>query len=559
MQSEGALAPPSLPEYVDWKEGAGFLEAVTLFYAASSTVLGPEGPQRVLRGFVDAGFLDVLRLPPLLGRGFRRDDRGLPVVLLAEPFWRARFGADPRVVGSTLVVDQRPLEVIGVLPAEAGILPDRPGIQLWSLYEEQPWMGRGLHFLRVFGRLAGGVEPPAAEERAAAMARGLRKEGVTDHGVALRSARRELVGDSGPVLLVLSGAVALLLLMVGTNLSHLFLAAAGEREREFAVRTALGASRSRLARQVLTESALLGLLGGAGGLVVSRAFSAHVTRAAGDAALLAPHALGDPRTLAFVVAVSALTSLTFGFLPARRAARPAMAAVLTASASITPGWRSRARRALLVGFEIALSLVLLTGATLMLRSLSNLLAEDPGFEPSGVLVGTVTLPGTRYPDDPVQADFWRRLLTALRSLPGVRGAALASHIPLSGSDTNGGFEIVGRTFAEEDAPHSKKRIVSAGYIEVMGIPLQEGRTFDATDLPDSPGVALVSRSLAERYWPGEDPVGRLIRFGWGPGDVQEIVGVVGDVRHDGLDLPGEGTIYVPDTQFPFETLHVVLQ
>jgi putative ABC transport system permease protein len=447
---------------------------------------------------------------------------------------------------------------VGVLPREARLLFDSEEVKVWRPLPDLPMFERGLHLLDVVGRLTPDVTVEQAGARADAMAAALKESGVTTHGLELRQLRDALLGDTRRAVWMLVGAVALVLLVVAANLAHLLLARAWARSRELAVRGALGAGRSRLLRQLLTESALLGLLGGAGGMLLAVWVTRFVAGAAGGSTVASLASPTHPRVVLFALFSALVIGLLFGCFPAREASgRKPGRALREGGGSVGVRGRTRARHAL-VAAEIALSTVLLSGAGLLARTVVRLLHEDTGFSTRGVLTAVVALRGTRYEEAEERSRFWRALLEQLAALPGVESAGLVSQLPLTG-DTNGGFEIVGKTFAPDDRPRGKKRFAGPGYFEAMGIPVLGGRSFQNSDRLGEPEVAVISASLAEQYWPGEDPIGRRIRFLWMTDQEQEIVGVVGDVRSDGLDQAGTGTIYLAHDQIAPNALGLVVR
>lgn len=563
VQNESGF-PPSWPEYEDWRrEGSSWFGSIAAFASNRYTLQLETGPESNLAGLVAGDFVDVLGVPPLLGRFFesREQETGAHVVMLAEPVWRLRYGADPGVLGRPIVLDGVSHTIVGVMPRSAEILVNRSGIELWlPLHLPEPMRARGLHLLRVMARIRPELSVEQARTRASAMAAALVESGVTRHTVGLEPVRETLVGDSRTVLLGLAGAVAFLLVIVSANLANLFLVHSSARAREFAIRTALGAARVRLVRQLLTETVLLGLLGGAAGLLLSRTAVGLVVVVAERAGALAPTSGVDGRVVVFTASLSLAAALLFGLWPALRVSRQDVAGALKDSDTTRASAhrKQRRHRGVLIGAEVALSVVLLTGAALMIRSVTLLVREDPGFRPDNVIAMTVNLSPARYPDER-QAPFFHQLIERIAALPGVSGVAGVSHVPLDRSDTNGTFTIEGREFAEGEEPHSKKRIATSGYFQTMGIPVLRGREFDDNDRAGGREVAVISEAIARRYWPGEDPIGRKIDVGWGPAGPHEIVGVVGDVKHDGLDVDVVGSIYRPLAQFPRAGLAVVVR
>ena len=557
--------PASWPEFQDWHREGRFFTALAAFASNGYTLRNDSGPEIVFGGLVAGDFTGVLGLPPVLGRAF------LPAaahehtreVMLGEDFWRTRFGADHGVLGRTLDLESRETgsyTIVGVMPREAELLVQRRDLAVWLPLElPEPFRARRFHLLRVMGRLSPELTHDAARVQSEALASGLQASGVTTHGLDLMPVRDTLIGNSRPMLAALAGAVVVLLLIVSANLSNLFLTRLASRAKEFAVRTAIGAGRFRLVRQIVTESAILACAGGALGFVLALWSVDVVGSASNQAAALVPSIGADVRVVLFTVAISLAIVLLVGLVPAVRSGRAGIVASLRegqARAGGPPG--SRSHRRALVGLELALSVVLLAGAGLMVKSLVLLLKEDPGFRIDHTLTFSIGLrPSHR--EDAAQVQFFNALLDKLRALPGVLSASAVSHLPLGGSDTAGGFTIPGQSLPGDQSPHSKKRIAAPGYFEAMGIPLVAGRTFDERDRQGAREVVVISESIARKYWPGQSPIGREIDFSWGPGDPQQIIGVVGDVRHDGLDQAIVGAIYRPLAQFPRPAMTVVVR
>jgi predicted permease len=563
-QGEEDVYSASLPEFEDWERDADFFEAIAAGATNLYTLMQDGVPEQVQAGLIAGDLLGVHGLAPLVGRGFTAEEReaGVRVALLAEGFWRDRFAADPGVIGREIVLNDESYAIIGVMPREAAVLLDDPGVVLWLPLPQLEWMTRGLHFLTVVGRLADGVSVEQAEARRAAIERALIESAVTEHGIALHPVRDVLVGDARTLLLVLLGSVFFVLAIVCANLANLFLAHSMGRTREFAVRIAIGAGRFRLTRQVLTEALVLGVLGGLAGLALARVLAGAVVAASDDAAILAGASSLDGRVLAFALLVSLGCAVLFALWPALRLTHAALGRDLVEAGGARAfggraAWR---RRRLLVAAEVALSAVLLAGAGLLAKSLVLLLRVDPGFRSENVLTFEISLPDTRYDEDARISAFHEQLLERLRALPEVVAAGAANHVPLGGSNTSGSFQIPGRPEeTDAPAPNANKRVVAAGYFEALAIPLRSGRTFRASDRAGAPDVVIISEAVARRYWPGVDPVGQRMRFGWGPGDEQEIVGVVGDVRHAGLDAAVAGEIYRPIGQFAFPGMTFVIR
>lgn len=502
---------------------------------------------------------------PVVGRWFTPEEQraGAPVVLLDEAFWRERFRANPDVVGTQLPLERGAYTIIGVAPTKARLIRGDGGAEklaMWIPEKEDPSRDRGLHFLLVLGRLRPGVTFEQAQAATKLVADRLKATKVTEHGMTIQGARDALIGDTRPILGVLAAAALFVLLIVCANLASLFVSKFLERGREFAVRVALGAGRRRLVRLVLTESLLVGLAGGVVGLVLAHAMIEVTRAAARRAGALAPASSADLRVVAFTLGTALLVGAVFGLLAALRATRVDPAAALKDGERSMTGGRSAAwRRKLLVAVQVAVSFVLVAGAGLLLRSLARMLGEDPGFDPHNLLAVRIQLADQRFEEDAPKRAFLAQLEPRLAALPGVTAVGAATDLPLTGGDTNGSFEIVGREDPSRPDLVSKKRVVGPGYFDALRIPVLAGRAFRDGDRDGAADVVIISDALRRQYWPNEDPVGKRVRFSWGPGDVQEIVGVVGDVRHDGLNMPVQGTLYRPMAQFPQRVLQYVIR
>jgi predicted permease len=555
--------PASLPEFRDWEGSADFLDAVMAVATNLYTLTGAGEPEALRAGMLAGDALATFGLKPLAGRGFSREEMQSEarVVMLDEGLWQRRYGREHAVMGSTLRLNDELYTVIGVMPSAARLIRGAQQIDLWLPLQEQEWMTRGLHFLHVAGRLRDGATLASVRPRVTALGANLQTANASTHGLELADLRTELVGEARSLLLLLFGAAGFLLLIVCANLANLFLAQSLRRSREFAVRRALGAPGSRLVRQVLTEGFVLAVLGGVLGILLAHAAARAVSTLSAPIHALLPEHVLDTRVLAFTALTTVLVSLLFALWPALRQARtdPGQALVSAGDGRALEGRGAAQRRRLLVAAEVALSLILLAGAGLLTNSLLRLLAEEKGFDPNNVLTFAVTLQGGRY-DEAGQARFYEQLLDRIRTLPAVVSAAATNHLPLDRGDTNGGYELAGVMYGVNDPrPNAKKRIVSPDYFATLGIPLLHGRTFTPADRMGAPDVVIVSEAVAQRHWPGGGALGKRIRYSWGPGDEQEIVGIVGDVKHDGLDEPAEPMIFRPVSQFPIPGLSFVIK
>ena len=526
-------------------------------------------PLRVSSARVTASYFDVLGVRPLLGRGFGPTDEEPgrdSAVLVVEGLWRRAFGADPRIVGRSVLLDGEPRTVVGVMPSHARLA----GLSE-EVFEPLTFTGqdliRGRHTLRVIARLRAGTAVEAAQAEATAVMRHL--EGVypddnRGRGAWVRPLVDEIEGEARPALVTLFAAVGLLLLMACASVANLVLTRGMSRRRELAVRTSLGAGPGRLFRLLLTENVVLGLIGGAAGVLVAVGLVRGV-RGLGPADL--PRLDGvavDARALLFALAVSLVSALVFGMLPALRGARVDPHSALKDGGRLSGGPGSRRLRRWLVAFELATAVVLVTGAGLLLRSFWELRQVDPGYDPRGVLLAHVTLsgPGYRFPEGwpvhewPALDAFERELGPRLRRIPGAVSIALAHQGPADPGWTTR-VTVEGRPdLPPGEQPEASFRPVSPGYFRTLGLPLHRGRDFGRFDGGGAPLVAIVNEAFVKTHFPGEDPLGRRIRVFGVP---REIVGTVGDERFDGLEAGPAPAMYLPLRQNPQPGLTVVLR
>ena len=548
-------------------------------FVGSATISGPEGDaERVGMVRVTHGYFPTLGVQPALGRLFTPDeDRpdAERVALISDGFWRRRFAGAAGVVGQPMRVNSQPYTVIGILPAGYRHLeedPDRSADVFLPFGFDPASANRGGHFIRGVGRLSAGASIDQARAELTAIAARLEQEFPTsNHGqtVRLTSLQESIVADARRSLLVLAAAVGLVLLIACANLANLLLAAGAARQREFAVRTALGAGRRRLIGQLLAESLVLSLLGAVAGLAVA----VWGTRAA---SLLA--AAEIPRTadiridatvLAFVAGAAVLSALLFGLVPALHLSSTSLHGTLKEGGRAPTGFVPQRVRDAFMGAQVALAVVLLVGATLLLRSLWKLEDVPPGFSPAQVTAMDVSLPIANYPEG-TQIPFYQRLQERVAPLPGVAGVGAVNILPLSGNYDSRGIQIEDHPQPEGQGKSPQARSVTPGYFTALGVPLLRGRLFDARDAEASPQVVVISETMARMYWPGEDALGRRITFNsgipaeqqqvvGGPGS-REVIGIVGDVRHLGLDEVPEPMFYTPHTQQPsYHTMTLVVR
>ena len=539
----------SFPNYEDFAQQLTSIRDLTAFSAGSSNLVGAEGAERIPTISVSANFFTALGVRPLLGRGFAsgEDRPGMNrVVVLGESLWRRRFGADPAVLGRSITIDGQPHEVIGVV-SSVFTFPGRKSVDAILPLDLRPELrtGRGTHFLGAIGRLGPGVALERANADLRTIARRLElehPEAQTGRSAEARPILDTVVSDVRPILLVLLGAVALVLLIACANVANLLLARSAGRQPEVTLRHALGASRARLVGQLLVESAVLALGGAAVGLLLAWVGLKALT-AGLSAGLPAAGGIGlDGNVLLFTLGLSMLTALIFGLTPALQSTRGNVHARLAEAEHGTRGNQHRLRSALVVG-EVALSLVLLVGAGLLVRSFHTLLRTDPGIRTEGVLTGHLAIPQGKFKNAELSPRLLRPMLEALRAIPGVESAGLISMLPIQQAWTNGEYAVDGAPPPDPRlAPAAEMRITSPGTFASLGVPVLEGRDFLEGDGLSKERPILVNRALVRRHFPEGNAVGRRLVI---EGNRHTIVGVVGDVRQAGLDQPPLAEIDFP--------------
>jgi len=545
-------APLAPPEVLELAEREDAFEAVTGYLVGDRTLTGHGEPQRVGVAMTLGDFAGVFRLRPRLGRFYRPEqslDGTHRVAVVSHGLWQQLSGGDPGFVGRTLELNGESYEVVGVMPP-AMRFPR--GVQVWvpfALPQEERF-NRNRWVMTAVVRTRPGVGEAQLAAHLAAEARRWNHEyhGGGDVKV-LRSTPfvQDLAGPLRTVLLVLLGAVGFVLLLAAANVASLQLVRAVARSKELAVRAALGAGRGRLARQLLAESALLALLGGMAGLWLGSLALAVVARWQPAQQMNLTDVPLDGAVLAFTAFTALLAALASGLVPALRAARVDPQRALRESGHSASAGRSR-HRLLRAGsvLQVALALVLLLGSGLMVRTLSRLLAADPGFDPRNVHTAQVSIPSSVYDSPERRLAFFDALLERARALPGVEHAALIQALPFSGMNDSSPFAIIGRPTQEGDpARHAEARVVSADYFRTMGIPVLAGRVFDDTERPGTPRVVVIDRTFAEQYFPGEDPIGKQIASGWTSMEPATIIGVVGSVDHDEVADAPKAVAYYP--------------
>ena len=547
-------APMSPANFLDWREQNRVFEHVAAYTGQNFNLSGVDEPERIRATRVSADLFELLRVRPTLGRAFlpEEDQYGdHRVVILSHALWQRRFGANPAILGKTLTLNDQSYVVVGVMPPDFSF----PGTttEMWTPIAFSPGERgtRNTNYISVIARLKPGVTLEQARSEMEALARRQQEqypEANTGIGVKLISYKEQVVGNTRPILLLLLGAVGFVLLIACANVANLLLARAAGRRKEMALRSALGAGRRRLIRQLLTESVLLTLVGGGLGILLALwGINLLVALQPANIPRLAELRI-DRGVLLFASALSLVTGIAFGLAPALQATKLDLNDALKEGGKDTRGGGGRQRvRSILIVSEIALSFVLLIGAGLMIKSFWRLMQVDPGFNPENTLTMVVTLPTTRYAEPGRQVAFFQQAVERVSNLPGVGAAGVTTDIPLFGGNSTG-FNVEGRPpYAPGQRPLVEYRSVSPGYFQAMGIPLLRGRTFSEQDRGDAPGVVIINETLARRYFPGEDPLGRRLGFS-GPTDWREIVGVARDTRNYGLDEEVKPEAYMPYTQ-----------
>ncbi|HEX6069851.1 MAG TPA: ABC transporter permease [Longimicrobiaceae bacterium] len=551
--------PLSPANYRDIRERSRTLEEVTAATPWSPTLTGSSTPE-IIRGLrATPGLFTLLGVAPALGRPFTESMSQDRAVVLHYDLWRSRFGADPSIVGSSLTLDGEPYTIVAVMPPGFDFPPFwATGAQIWTSLHFTPdeLSRRGSSYLRVFARLIPGATVEEAQRELAAIGRQLASEYPDDNenlAVVAEALREPVVSAVRPALLVLFGAVALVLLIACSNVANLLLGRALARRREFVVRFALGADRSRLVRQGLTESLVLSLAGGAFGLLLA-VWLVESLRGPGLDLLPRGQEIGlDWVVVGYALLLSVVTALLFGVLPSLRLSRPGSLDALR-SRSGGPAGRGIGRRAL-AAFEISLALVLLIGAGLLIKSFLRLQAVDVGFRTDDLQTMSISLAASPNGEAERQDPFFTALLERVGTLPGVRSAAIINHLPIAGDTWRSGFTAEGsQAGSADDALGASMRVISPGYFSTMGIPLLQGRDFDGRDHADAAPAVIVNESMARLLWGAGEAVGGRVRLGddefadaW-----LNVVGVVGDTRYETVTAGPLPEIYYPLAQNPFD-------
>jgi len=563
----------AMPDFRDWKAQSKTIERMAAHTEVGVTLTGHGDAVSLQAALTTSDLFAVLNAKPLLGRTLLPEDDvkdAAPVTVISEKLWSTRFGRSPSIVGERATIDGSAVTIVGVMPAAFQYPIAADPIDAWQPFSTVPLMAqfaeqRGAHFVEVTGRLAPGVSLDRANAElatiAAQLAAAYPSSNVNRTAIA-KPLQAELVREYRAGMLVLLAAVGAVLLIACANVANLLLARGAARRKELAIRAAIGAGRARLVRQLLAESLVLALAGGALGIVIALW---------GVEILVAASPLQIPRlrdvtvdrgVVLFTTAISMLTGVLFGMAPAVLLSRADAADTLHEAERGSSGRSARTRHALVVA-EVALALALLTSGGLLIRTLAALQRVDLGFVPEHAVTGSLLLPRSRYPDPGAQLGFYRRLLDDLRTLPGATSSAVATTLPLSGSNMGLSYAIEGRTADPSTKPSATYFAVSPDYFSAMGMRLVRGRAFTARDNETAPAVVIIGETLARQQWPNEDPIGRRLTIGYSSTKAapapREVVGIVADVKQAEVSEPAPPEMYTPFPQTPWPFMSVVVR
>ena len=551
----------SAANFIDWQQQNDVFDKMAIYTGSSLNLTGREQPEALRGAAVSADFFSTLQVQPMLGRTFTpdQDQQGHNhAVILSYGLWKTRFAANPNIAGQSVNLDGQSYIVTGVMGPKFRF-PD--WAQYWTPmgWTDKQRAVRGEHHYLVIARLKGSTPIPQAQAQMNAISTRLAQQYPEDDkgwGAVVIPLREQIVSDVRPALLVLLGAVAFVLLIACANVANLVLAKTFGRRKEIAIRVALGATGSRVVQQILAETLLLSLAGGALGLLLAHSGIALMLKFLSDNLPKSTEVTLDASVLAFTLFISIVTGVIAGLLPAIRMTKTNVNDALKQGLGKTDSDSGgRRTRSILVVSEVALSLILLVGAGLMIRSLWLLSTLDAGFDPHGVLTMNLVVPNNKYSRPVDEIAFFDRALSKVRALPGVVSAGLIDDLPLNGG-SHQPVAIEGRPVqAMSDQPEVDTRTITPGYLSAMRIPVRRGRDLSGADGPERPAVVLISETMAKRFWPNEDPIGRHLTMTFYPDKVREIVGIVGDVKQDGMDTAASSaTVYLPAAQLSGSSL-----
>jgi len=548
---------PAPANYADWKSQNKTLEDMAALNWRNYALTDEGEPEKVEAQGVTANFFSLLGVKPLLGRSFTADEdkEGADrVALISYGLWQRRFGGDPALVGKEILLDGQKRTVLGVMPAGFQFLSKETGLWVPMAFSAEDLANRGGHYLTVVARMKPGVTLTAASADIAAVTRRINQDHPM-HGFELGSVvislREQLAGDVRISLIVLLVAVGCVLLIACANIANLLLSRGASRYREIAVRTALGAGRLRIVRQLLTESTLLAVAGGLTGLLFAWLSFSFLKQIIPESMAMNAGVKIDARIFGFTLLLSLLTGIVFGLAPAMQAAKVDLNEALKQSGGRTgTGAGHRRLRSALVVTEIALALVLLVGAGLLIQTFLKLRALDIGVNPENVLTLRTQLPRSKYGELSRRTAFYQQVLERVRALPGVVAAGYTTAVPLTWKGGTSGFTVEGKV--EGPGQDANNRQVTAGYLETMGVKLRQGRFFDEHDDAQAQPVAVINETMARQYWPGESAVGKRFRLGGtdSTSPWRTVIGVIGDVKEMGLEAPPKAEFFFPYQQLP---------
>ena len=554
--------PFSFPNFSDIRDRNQVFSQVGAYSGTAASLSGKDGAEQVITPVASAGFFETLGVKPALGRTFRIGDeqgKAAPVVILTYGGWQRYFGGSQDVIGKTMALDGTLNTVVGVLPRNFQFGPSQSG-DIWQALHVQGWKARRNAFwLNPVARLKSGMNSQQAQAGISALARELEQQYPDDNagiGVQLVALDEQIVGSARPVLRLLMATVAFVLLITCANVAGLLLARSVQRQKEISIRVALGARRARILRQMLTESILLALIGGTVGTLLAVWLVPAIVGLIPQAALTSMPTLQDLHVnagvLAFSLAISLLTGILFGIIPALQILKSDLRQELQEAGRSSVGGVHNRFRDVLVVSEVALAVVLLVGAGLMLRSLQQVLNQDPGFDTTNLLTLSLAVPEKAYADGPQQQALQRRLLKDIHALPGVRDVAAVSIVPLSGSGNTSRFDLEGHPKASGGEEYEASTpTVTTNYFEVMRIPLRSGRFFSSQDAEKTTQVVIVNQALVDQVFHGHNPIGKRINFTYtSEPNLREIIGVVGNENVDRLDARMQPIVYDTFEQAP---------
>jgi putative ABC transport system permease protein len=573
VNDSGGHGVHSFPDYTDLRDQSRSFSGMAAYTRTAGTLAQAEDAQAIEGVAITPEIFDVLGVPPLLGRGFNQEeakDQGTRVVVLTYPLWQRAFGGDQKILGQQITLSGRSCTVVGVMPPGWKFPIEDEHIDYvipLQYLAASALTNRGSHFLSVVGRLKSGVRIQQAEAELSAIAGRLAKQypdtNMNFTSMDVVTLHSDVVGDVRPALIILLGAVVLVLLIACANVANLLLARAASRSREIAIRTALGASRLRVIRQLLCESLLLALMGGIGGLLLAW-WGVDLLGAAGPQGL--PHIAQikvNFTVCAFTFALALGSTVLFGLIPALQVSRPSVNESLQQGAKgSTGGLHTNRLRAFLVISQVSLSLLLLAGAGLLIKSFFNLRGTNPGFDPVRLMTVQLTLPRVRYPELDQQIRTHDAIMEKISAIPGVESAGGVNPLPLAGNIASLSLMVSGAApLPRGNHPGAGYLIVKPDYFQAMKIPLQQGRAFNRMDTKDSPLVVMINEAFVRKHFPHRNPIGQQVMIDRGEGKAPpcEVVGVVGNSRHDSLAAPPGPEMYVPFSQDPTRTMDIVMR